>query len=167
LAVGLVKTAIVLAAAALLPLPTWMHRGLQGLAAVVGVLLVAALVVAHTTTHLQPLRQPSRFAAGLAFAVCVKLAEAGAIFAVQRAFGLSLSAESVLLVLAATALSSVVPVAPANIGTYEAATFAAYRHLGLAPEASLGIAVVQHVCQLLPAVALGYLVLSMPSTARR
>ena len=67
----------------------------------------------------RPLR--SAVATRVWFAICVKLAEAGAIFAVQHAFGLSLSAESVLVVLAATALGSVVPVAPANIGTYEAA----------------------------------------------
>lgn len=162
LAVGLVKVAILLAASALLPLPAWMHRGFAGLAAVVGALLVGALIVARRTHHLQPLRDPSRIISGLGFAVSVKVAEAGAIFAVQRAFGLSLPPESVLLVLAATALGSVIPVAPANIGTYEAATYAAYRQLGLAPEAALGIAVVQHVCQLLAAVGPGYVLLSVP-----
>ena len=161
LAVGLVKVAILLTASALLPLPEWMHRGLAALAVIVGAMLVGALVLAQRTPYLQSLRQPSRFAAGIAFAFCVKLAESGAIFAVQRAFGMSFSPERVLLVLAATALGGAIPVAPANIGTFEAAAYAAYRHLGLAPEAALGIAVVQHVCQLLAAVGPGYVLLSV------
>jgi uncharacterized membrane protein YbhN (UPF0104 family) len=164
LAVGLVKVAILLAASALLPLPAWMHRGLVGLAIGVGVLLVTAVIVARRTRYLDVLREPSRFAVGAGYAVCVKLAEATAILAVQHAFGLSLPLQSVLLVLAATALGSVVPIAPANIGTYEAAAYGAYRFLGLPAETALGIAVVQHVCQLLPAVGVGYLLLSAPNS---
>lgn len=165
LAVGLVKVVIVLSASALLPLPEWMVRGLTGLAVLVGVMLVVAVVVARRTRFLASLRRPSRFLGGVAFAIGVKLAEAGAISAVQVAFGMSPSVRTVLPVLAATALGSVIPVAPANIGTYEAAAYGAYRFLGLTPEAALGIAVVQHVCQLLPAVGAGYIMLSLPRKA--
>jgi uncharacterized membrane protein YbhN (UPF0104 family) len=166
LCVGLVKIGILMSAASLLPLPTWIHRGLGGLAIVVTALLVGAIVVASRTRHLDALRHPRRFALGLAFALCVKLSEAGAIFAVQHAFGLSVGPGGVLVVLAATSLASVVPIAPANIGAYEGATFAAYRSLGLSSEAALGIAVVQHVCQLLPAVGAGYVILSLPRFGR-
>lgn len=166
-AVGIVKTALVFSASMLLPLPEWMRRGLAALAGVVALLLLGALIVARRTQYLQRLREPSRFGAAIGFGVCVKLSEAGAILAMQHSFGLATSLESVLVVLAAVALSSVVPVSPANLGTYEAAAYAAYRFLGQSPEAALGIAVVQHVCQLLPAVGAGYLLLSAPSFSRR
>jgi uncharacterized membrane protein YbhN (UPF0104 family) len=162
IAVGLVKLGVIGVAASLLPLPDWMKQGLAGLALAVGVLLAVAVVIAARTRHLAALRQPKRFARGLAFAACVKAAEAGAIFAVQHAFGLDVTAQTVAVVLAASALGSVVPIAPANIGTYEAASFGAYRYLGVDAERALGIAVVQHVCQLLPAVGVGYALLSLP-----
>lgn len=162
IAVGVVKVAVIAFAASLLPLPAWMAQGLAGLALVVAVMLVAAMVIASRTRHLDALRQPKRFFSGVAFAVCVKAAEAGAICCVQQAFGMDVTVQSVVVVLAASALGSVVPIAPANIGTYEAASYGAYRYLGFNAELALGIAVVQHVCQLLPAVGAGYVVLSLP-----
>jgi uncharacterized membrane protein YbhN (UPF0104 family) len=162
IAVGLVKVAVVGVAATLLPLPAWMRQGLAGLAIAVGVLFAAALVVAMRTRFLSVLRRPSRFARGVLCAAMVKAAEAGAIAAVQHALGVDVTAQTVLVVLAASALGSVVPIAPANIGTYEAASFGAYRALGFDGELALGIAVVQHVCQLLPAVGAGYVLLSLP-----
>jgi len=167
IAVGIAKIGVLGLAASLLPLPAWMKQGLAGLAAVVGVLLAVGLVIAARTRHLPVLRQPKRFSRGLVFAVAVKAAEAGAIFAVQHAFGLDVTAQTVVVVLAASALGSVVPIAPANIGTYEAASFGAYRYLGFDGERALGIAVVQHLCQLLPAVGVGYVVLSLPRLSAR
>jgi uncharacterized membrane protein YbhN (UPF0104 family) len=162
IAVGLVKIAVIGLAASLLPLPSWMKQGLAGLVVGVAVLLVAGVLIASRTRHLAALREPTRFARGLACAAGVKVAEAGAILAVQCAFGLDVGARSVAVVLAASALGSVVPIAPANIGTYEAASFGAYRYLGFDADRALGIAVVQHVCQLLPAVGVGYVLLSLP-----
>ena len=85
----------------------------------------------------------------------------------QQAFGIDVSVRSVVVVLAASALGSVVPIAPANIGTYEAASYGAYRFLGFTPETALGIAVIQHLCQLLPAVGAGYVLLSVPKLGPR
>jgi uncharacterized membrane protein YbhN (UPF0104 family) len=167
IAVGVVKVAIIGVAAALMPLPEWMERGLAGLGLAVAVLFVAAIVIAVRTRHFGALRQPRRFLRGVAFAGCVKLAEAAAICAVQQAFGIAVTASSVVVVLAASALGSVVPIAPANIGTYEAASYGAYRFLGLNAELALGIAVIQHVCQLLPAVGAGYVLLSLPKISPR
>ena len=166
IAVGLVKIAVIGLAASLLPLPAWMKQGVAGVALAVAVLLVAALLIAARTRHLSVLRQPKRFGRGLVFAGCVKAAEASAIFAVQHAFGLDVTAQTVV-VLAASALGSVVPIARANIGTYEAASFGAYRYLGFDAERALGIAVVQHLCQLLPAVSVGYVLLSLPRLRAR
>jgi uncharacterized membrane protein YbhN (UPF0104 family) len=167
IAVGVAKVIVIGVAAMLLPLPDWMKRGLAGLGLAVTVVFIAAIVVATRTRHFAALRDPTRFARGVAFALCVKAAEAGAIFAVQQAFALDVSVQSVIVVLAASALGSVVPIAPANIGTYEAASYGAYRFLGFSAETALGIAVVQHVCQLLPAVGAGYVVLSMPKLRPR
>ena len=165
--VGVAKIAVLGAAAAMLPLPSWMKQGFAGLVLLVVVLLIAAVVVAARTSHLAVLRQPRRVLRGVGFALCVKAAEAGAIAAVQGAFGLDVTPQFVFAVLAASALGSVVPIAPANIGTYEAASYGAYRFLGLNADAALGITVVQHVCQLLPAVGAGYMVLSLPKLRPR
>lgn len=167
MAVGIAKIGIIAFAALLLPLPEWMRRGLLGLAIAVGVLIAVGVVIALRTRHLSALRHPRRFFQGAGLALCVKAAEAGAIFAVQQSFGVDSNLRTVIVVLAASALGSVVPIAPANIGTYEAASFGAYRYLGLDAESALGIAVIQHVCQLLPAVGAGYVLLSWPRLTSR
>jgi uncharacterized membrane protein YbhN (UPF0104 family) len=164
--VGAAKIVVLVAASVLLPVPEWMHRGLIGLAILVASLVMLATIVSRRTRHLEVLRDPRRIAVGFGFALLVKIAEACAILSVQHAFALPVTASSVLAVLAASALGSVVPLAPAGIGTYEAAAFAAYRFMGLPPATALGIAAVQHVCQLLPAVLPGYLLLSLPGADR-
>jgi uncharacterized membrane protein YbhN (UPF0104 family) len=168
--VGVAKLCVLAAVAATVPLPMWMARGAQGLAAAVALLL---LVVAAAAWHagrlstsaigralppratralvaagaaLGPIRSPSRSAAALALALAKKLAEALAILCVQRAFGVALSPESALLVLAAVNLATLLPVVPGNLGVYEAAVVLAYSYLGVAPERALGIALVQHAC---------------------
>jgi uncharacterized membrane protein YbhN (UPF0104 family) len=160
--VGVAKIVVIGVAATLLPLPPWMKQGFAGLLLLVGALLVVAVVVAARTPYLVVLRRPRRVARGVLFALCVKAAEGAAIACVQHAFGLDVTPRLVMAVLAASALGSVVPIAPANIGTYEAASYGAYRFLGLSAESALGIALVQHICQLLPAVGAGYVLLSMP-----
>jgi uncharacterized membrane protein YbhN (UPF0104 family) len=167
LCVGVAKILVISVAALLLPLPAWMKQGFAGLVIAVGVLVVAALVVAARTSYLVIMRRPGRLLTGLGFALCVKAAEAAAIALVQHAFGLDVTPRLVIGVLAASALGSVVPIAPANIGTYEAASYGAYRFLGLSAEAALGIAVIQHVCQLVPAVGAGYVLLSLPKLSPR
>lgn len=188
IAVGVLKLGVLVAASLLLPLPAWMRDGLRVLAFAVAVLLTLVLVAAlqhrrvsgwsarganaswvrrllelleRWTRDLESLRRPRRFALGLGWAVATKCAEALAIFAVQRAFGLALPPAAIVLVLAATSLATFVPFAPANIGTYEASTYAAYRALGLPTEAALGVALAQHLCQLLPAIGVGYTLLSV------
>jgi uncharacterized membrane protein YbhN (UPF0104 family) len=165
IAVGAVKITVLLAASSVAVLPAWMRDGLTGLSAIIAAMLAAALVLSRRkfARTLDALRRPGGFPAGLAYAFSVRVAEACAIAAVQHAFGLQLPAYSVLVVLAATALGSLLPFAPANIGTYEAATFGAYHFLGLSNEAALGVAVVQHACQLIAAVVPGYLLLARSS----
>ncbi len=190
IAVGMLKLAVLVGAALLVPLPAWMRHGFLALAVTVAVLLTLVLVAAiqhnrvnalkshagraqwirpaldllgRWTRDLEALRTPRRFARGLGWAAAIKCAEAVAIVGIQRAFGLGLPPTATILVLAATSLATFVPFTPANIGTYEASTYAAYRAIGLPSETALGLALAQHVCQLVPAIGVGYLLL----TARR
>jgi glycosyltransferase 2 family protein len=165
IAVGLIKILVLVAAVTLVALPVWMREGLTGLCVIIALLLTSAFLASRRrwAQSLDALRRPAGFPLGVAFALGVRIAEAAAIAAVQHAFGLELPAYSVLVVLAATALGSLVPLAPANIGTYEAATFGAYHFLGLSNEAALGVALVQHACQLVAAIVPGYLLLARSS----
>jgi uncharacterized membrane protein YbhN (UPF0104 family) len=133
IAVGLVKIVVLFSASLLLPLPEWMHRGLLGLMLAVAALVVGALVLSRHRwgIHLRVLQHPARFLSGAGFAVCVRIAEGLAIASVQHAFGLEVTFTQVVVVLAATALGTLVPIAPANLGTYEAASYGAYRFLGV------------------------------------
>jgi uncharacterized membrane protein YbhN (UPF0104 family) len=168
--VGVAKLCVLAAVAASVPLPSWMARGAQGLAIAVALLLFvvaaaawhadrfAALAVGRALparatrafvaagNALGPIRSLSRSSAALALALAKKLAEALAILCVQRAFGVALSPESALLVLAAVNLATLLPVVPGNLGVYEAAVVLAYSYFGVAPERALGIALVQHAC---------------------
>lgn len=185
---GVAKLSVLLLAAQLLSLPPWMSMATQLLAVVVGVLMVALLLAAHrqadmmrwgarhrgssilnrTVTfvirwshELESLRDIRRFAAALGCAFAAKGSEALGIVAVQHAFGLVLPPSVAVMVLAAAFMGSIVPAVPANIGTFEAAVVAAYRHVGVAPETALALAVVQHLCVLLSTAGVGYLVFTV------
>jgi len=179
---GMAKVAIFAVVAIGAPIPHWMRLGIGTACVGVGTLLVVLLIAAHG--HVQ-IRGPKgqqgivgrlrRFAAGwawrmetlrslgqstvaLAFAIGTKIAEGAGILAVQLAFGVHLSAGATALVLAAVVLGSMLPVAPGNVGTYEAAAFLAYRHLGVEPGAATMLAVAGHLCFLIPSVGVGYLI---------
>ena len=107
---------------------------------------------------METLRSAKHSAAALAFALGTKVAEGAGILAVQHAFGVQLSIGATSLVLAAVVLGSMVPVAPGNVGTYEAAAFLAYRHLGIEPGAATILAVAGHLCFLIPSIGVGYVV---------
>ena len=93
---------------------------------------------------------------GVILAYGMKLGEASAIWGVQKSFGLDLPIWSVLLILAALNLATIIPLAPGNLGVYEATVFFIYQYLGLAPEKALVLALVQHICFLLPLAGTGY-----------
>jgi uncharacterized membrane protein YbhN (UPF0104 family) len=85
------------------------------------------------------------------------VAEGAGLLAVQAAFGVELSIGSTALVLAAVILGSILPVAPGNMGTYEAGAFIAYRHLGIEPSTATMLAIASHLCFMIPSVGVGYL----------
>ena len=192
LLVAFAKLTVLALAAVTAPLPPWLRSGVVSLAAAFGLLLVSMLVLAHFWAdvrarllraegavrqlaarviawgvHLEPLRVPRRALAVMGLALAKKLAELAAIIAVQVAFGLTPSATSALLVLAALAITTLLPIAPANLGIYEGTVYATYRVVGVTPEIALGLAIVQHLCFLLPPIIIGYGMLTWRQLAPR
>jgi len=108
---------------------------------------------------LDTLRSGRRSAAALGSVLAMKAVEAIGIIAVQRSFGVEIPIAGTLLVLAAALLATMIPLAPGNLGTYEAGVFFAYDYLGVPPETSLALALVQHACFMIPAVGVGYVLL--------
>ena len=183
---GLVKIVVLAAAAILVPLPTWLRAGIFVLVLGVVAMLAVFVPLAHgwDAIRIRMLLRPSKFRRVVArlaswgehldairethrvwkvslLALAKKSVELLGILAVQMAFGLEPSLASAVLVLAALAIATMMPVAPANVGVYEAMVFAAYRYVGVPVETALGLAVVQHVCFLLPMLGTGYLTLTL------
>ncbi|MFQ5449955.1 MAG: lysylphosphatidylglycerol synthase transmembrane domain-containing protein [Nitrospinaceae bacterium] len=185
LAEGFSKISLFLLVATLTPLPAWMKRGI--LLAVLAILfLVIALFffahrfpglqgswkdpshprlkkVIHSITrwahYLEALRDFRILFFGLAMALGMKGMEAMAVFMIQKSFGLDLPIWTVFLVLASVSLATMVPVAPGNLGVYEATVFFIYQYLGVSAELALGLALFQHLCFLVPNILPGYLIL--------
>ncbi|MEP6763486.1 MAG: lysylphosphatidylglycerol synthase transmembrane domain-containing protein [Gemmatimonadaceae bacterium] len=157
------KTAVVLFAATLLPLPEDMKRAVVVLSVAAAFFLVALVVFANQkrwlvrfASELESLRNVKRLAAGTTFCIAAKFFEFAAIIAVQRAFGEHIPISVTVLVEAAILLGTIFPLSPANIGTYEASVSIVYRQFGVPHETALALALVQHVCVLLSTVGTGY-----------
>lgn len=182
LLVGIAKLTLIAAAATVAPLPGWLRSGVASLSAIVAgttlLLVVAASVVPRdrpTTggragrlavavrawaSGLDALRDPARAASVLALALLKKSAEVLAVVAAQHALGVTLPWWSAILVVAALGIGTLLPLGPANLGTYEATAFLVYRALGLPADTALGLALVQHLYFLVPAVGTGWLLLA-------
>ena len=183
LAEGLAKLSVLLVVALLIPIPPWLRQGILLLVSVVLTLLIALLWFAHRhrepvkplddakaslsrrtlhfgsrwAHHLEALRSFKVFGAGLGLALAMKGAEATAIFAVQQSFGLELPLWSVLLVLISVGIVTMVGIVPGNLGVYEATVFFVYQYVGTTPEQALGLALIQHLCYLIPLAGTGYI----------
>lgn len=162
---GIVKVTLFLLVAMLVPLPGWMRAGVATTTVVVVLLLAGLMVGSRWARELRVLRRWRQSGAALLYVAGTKVCEGLALAAVQHAFGVELSVAT-LLVLAAVVLGTMLPLAPANLGTYEASAFLAYRYLGLAPEQALSLAIAQHVCFIVPSVGIGYLVISAQTVVR-
>jgi uncharacterized protein (TIRG00374 family) len=189
---GLVKLVVLAVAALLIPLPDWLRAGILTLVIGVVLMLAAFVPLAHRWgpmrerllmretkarkgaallvswgEHLGILRESHRAARVALLALMKKSIELSAILAIQLAFGLSPSLPAAVLALAAVAIATMMPVAPANLGVYEAMVFAAYRYVGVPEETALGLAVVQHACFLIPMLATGYFTLTLRQVLAR
>lgn len=182
---GFSKLALFLLVIVLTPIPDWMRQGiliaLSAILLLFGVLIFFAFrhrhfkvfmarqshprwykvwrFISRWAHHLEALRSARIFAVGMGTALAMKGAEVFAIWAIQKSFGIDLPLWSIFLVLASVNLVTMVPVAPGNLGVYEAAVFFVYQYLGLPPEQALGLALLQHLCLLIPFIGGGYLTL--------
>ncbi len=185
LAEGFAKLSLFLLVAVLTPVPDWMRQGiLLALSAILllfGVLFFFAFrhrhfkvfmgkkshprwykvwhFVSRWAHHLEALRSVRIFSVGMGTALAMKGAEVFAIWAIQKSLGVDLPLWTIFLVLASVSLVTMVPVSPGNLGVYEAAVFFVYQYLGLPAEQALGLAILQHVCLLIPSIGTGYLIL--------
>ena len=192
LLVGIAKLGVLSAAALTAPIPSWLKAGILSLVAGVAALLLVLLLLAHfglvisaqlreshsrgrelmarlaaLGAHLAALREPSLAIQVVALAIAKKSLELAGIMAVQVALGLDPSFASAALVLAALAVTTSLPVAPANLGVYEATVYATYRYLGIDSDTALALAIVQHLAFLLPMIATGYITLTIRSFVRK
>jgi glycosyltransferase 2 family protein len=185
LLVGVAKLGVLAVAALYAPIPAWTRAGVLSLVTAVALLAAALLVVAHGAerrvdrlapgggrrrdwarrlagwaVHLDALRSARRSGAVVLLAVLKKALEIAAVLAAQHALGVALPWWSGVLVVAALGISTMLPLAPANLGVYEATVFLVYRELGVGAERALSLAIVQHACMLAPMIGTGYLLLT-------
>jgi uncharacterized membrane protein YbhN (UPF0104 family) len=106
--------------------------------------------------HLEVVARPRAWLGALALGGAAKLAQLAALYAVQRSLGLDLPLATLPVVLATVSFATMVSVAPGNLVVFEAAAFAAYRWLGVAPASALALALVQHACFLAAMIVPGY-----------
>lgn len=182
---GFAKISLFLLVVILTPIPDWMRQGiLLALSAILllfGVLFFFAFrhrkfkifmsrqthprwykiwhFISRCAHHLEALRSIRLFAVGMGTALAMKGTEAFAIWAVQKSLGVDLPLWTIFLVLVSVGLVGMVPVSPGNLGIYEAAVFFVYQYLGLPAEQALSLAILQHVCFLIPNIGTGYLIL--------
>ncbi len=181
---GIAKVLVVLLAILVLPVPDWMQNGAIVLACAVALFLAAMIVAARHhdllarwsarspaksllsfaarwTDRLETLRTPRRFLAALVACLGMKLVEGLAIIATQQALGVELPASSAILILAAAGFGTMLPLAPGNLGTYEATVILAYKWLGVSTGDAVALAIVQHLAYLAASMGAGYAVLSL------
>jgi uncharacterized membrane protein YbhN (UPF0104 family) len=163
---GIVKVTLLLFVGLVLSIPVWMRAALTTVSAIVAAWFVTLIIASRWAKELEILRSWRRAIAALSCVFAMKAAELSAIAAVQHAYGVNISAAGTLLVLATVVLATMLPISPGNVGAYEASVFVVYRYLGLAPELALSLAIVQHVCFMVPAVGIGYGSVSLQALSR-
>ena len=180
---GIAKMTVLLIVSWLTPLPPLMKKGILGLIVIIFLFMSVLLFfsfrfhnykkigvgsgrtlkeravnfVSRWGHQLEGLRNFQTFFYGVILAYGMKLGEAAAIWGIQKGFGVDLPIWSVLLILAALNLTTIIPLAPGNIGVYEATVFFIYQHLGIGPEQAIALALIQHLCFLLPLAGTGYI----------
>jgi len=179
---GIAKLTVLLVVSWLTPLPPLIKKGILGLIVVIliftSILLYFAFrfhdyknirtdsnktlkertidFVSRWGQQLEGLRNIQTFCYGVILAYGMKLGEASAIWSIQKGFGVDLPIWRIILIHAAINLTTIIPLAPGNLGVYEATVFFIYQHLGIEPEQAIALALTQHLCFLLPLAGTGY-----------
>ena len=123
--------------------------------------------VSRWSVHLEILRNVRIFSFGLLLALLMMFAQTLGIWAVQKSLGLDLPFWAPILVMGALNLATVLPITPGNFGIYEGTAFLAYQFYGLSSESAFSLALLQHLCFLIPMVGSGYLVLLFLTSAQK
>jgi glycosyltransferase 2 family protein len=123
--------------------------------------------VSRWSAHLEVLRDMRIFSLGLLLALLMMFTQTLGIWAVQKSLNLDLPFWAPILVMGALNLSTVLPITPGNFGVYEGTAFLVYQFCGLSPELALSLALLQHLCFLIPMVGAGYLVLLFLTAAQK
>ena len=123
--------------------------------------------VSRWSAHMDVLRDIRTFSSGLSLALLMMFAQTLGIWAVQKSLGLDLPWWSPILAMGALNLATVLPITPGNFGVYEGTAFLVYQFCGLGPESALSLALLQHLCFLIPMVGTGYLVLLFVSSIQK
>ena len=174
---GFAKLALLLTTLAVAPLPVAVQSGAWIIAGAIVVGLGVLLWIARhphdspTTSwranwgrHLEVLKRPGGFMIAVGLSTAIRLTGVVAFYTVQRSLGIELSVTHTLVVFAIVTCATLVTVAPANLGVYEAAAFGAYRLLGVPAEEAAALGLLQHVCLLLPLAGTGYLLAALRAT---
>lgn len=188
---GFAKVFVLTLVAAFVPLPELMRQGILLFVVIIGFFALIMFYLAHSkpgkieepltfsflarvrilfsrwSGHLETLRDLRTFSFGLLLALLMMGCQTLAIWAVQKSLGLNLLFWAPILVMGALNLATVLPVTPGNFGVYEGTAFLAYQFCGLTPESAMSLALLQHICFLVPMVGTGYLVLLFPIFTQR
>ena len=178
---GFAKIFVLTLVAIFVPLPEPMRQGILVFVFVIGFFAAIMFYLAHKqprikedtvsfmgkvrrfvsrwSVHLEILRDVRIFSFGLLLAFLMMFAQTLGIWAVQKSLGLDLPFWAPILVMGALNLATVLPVTPGNFGIYEGTAFLDYQFYGLSSESALSLALLQHLCFLIPMVGSGYLVL--------
>ncbi len=179
---GMAKLAVFTGMALLLPFPDWMQKGIESLVLLV---LGAYLLVfyfafryrnlnqnkdfapvgwrklfhfaAHWAYHLHALRSVPKSLAGFALALGIKLCEVMAIWMVQKSLGVDFSFPRALLMAAALAIATTLPLTPGRVGLFEATAILIYQYLGLEASKAFALGIFIHVVHTVPFLVVGYL----------
>ena len=186
---GFAKIFVLTLVAIFVPLPEPMRQGVLVFVFVIGFFAAIMFYLAHKqprikedtvsfmgkvrrfvsrwSVHLEILRDVRIFSFGLLLAFLMMFAQTLGIWAVQKSLGLDLPFWAPILVMGALNLATVLPVTPGNFGIYEGTAFLAYQFYGLSSESALSLALLQHLCFLIPMVGSGYLVLLFLTSAQK
>ena len=182
---GIVKVVVLTLAANFSPLPEQMRQGITVFIVLIVIFSALMFYAAHKipevvsqdegispsllfrtkknvsqwAKHLEMLKDYRVFSAGLFLALIMMALQALGIWAAQKSLGQELPFWTTILVMAALNLATILPLTPGNFGVYEATAFLIYKFSGLAPEMALSLALLQHICFLIPMAGTGWMVL--------
>lgn len=177
---GLVPFALIALAAGWEVLPRWAVVVLLGYSSVLMVVSATVAIVASRSgldrrkgfigsiaQGFKPLSQGPILARTLALTILMRAADAAALYFVGLSMGVVSPFPIIVLALVQVELSGILPNAPGQLGTFEAAVYLTYTELGIGTADALAVAVMFHSQQLLPQIILGMAPLMLALRGRR